>query len=94
MSDTPRTDALCRVMANQIGVTCTTDHIEAFVRLSSIMERELADARAERDGLLEELRIISNARPPQWESDMRDQFQQWAQSRARAAIDAAMKDAK
>ena len=40
-------------------------------------------AKAER-----ELRVIAAADPRKWESDVRDQFQQWAQNRARAAIDA------
>lgn len=42
-------------------------------------------AKAER-----ELRVIAAADPRKWESDVRDQFQQWAQNRARAAIDDAM----
>jgi hypothetical protein len=36
--------------------------------------------------LLQELRNIADAKPSTWEPDMRDQFQAWAQSRARAAI--------
>jgi len=33
-----------------------------------------------------ELRNIANADPSKWDADMRDQFQQWAQNRARAAL--------
>ena len=33
-----------------------------------------------------ELQNIANAVPSEWEEDMRDQFQQWAQNRARAAL--------
>mgnify|MGYP000864524239 CR=1 FL=1 len=36
--------------------------------------------------LLEELQHIANADPSNWYEEARDQFQQWAQSRARAAI--------
>ena len=41
---------------------------------------------AERDLLLRELENIANANPRAWEADMQDQFQAWAQSRARSAI--------
>lgn len=47
----------------------------------------LLEAKCER--LREELRLIAQAKPDEWEPDMRDQFREWAQSRARAAIDAA-----
>ena len=43
--------------------------------------------------LLAELQNIANADPSKWDADMRDQFQQWAQSRARAAIAKAEGDA-
>lgn len=36
--------------------------------------------------LLEELRNIAGANPSTWEPEVRDQFQPWAQSRARSAI--------
>jgi hypothetical protein len=39
----------------------------------------------ERDSLLAELRNIADADPSKWEPDVRDQFQQWAQNRARTA---------
>ena len=47
--------------------------------------------RKERDELLQELRFIADARPSTWEPDVRDQFQQWAQNRARTAISRAEK---
>lgn len=36
--------------------------------------------------LYAELQNIANADPTKWDEDTRDQFQQWAQSRARAAL--------
>jgi len=44
---------------------------------------------AERGALLQELTIIATADPRKWDEDTRDQFREWAQNRARAAIDAA-----
>ena len=57
--------------------------------------RELANAHliAAAPNLLAELQNIANADPSKWDADMRDQFQQWAQSRARAAIAKAEGDA-
>jgi chromatin segregation and condensation protein Rec8/ScpA/Scc1 (kleisin family) len=40
----------------------------------------------QRDELLAELRNIADADPSTWEPDVRDQFRQWAQNRARTAI--------
>lgn len=47
-----------------------------------------ADARliAAAPDLLSELQNIANAKPETWDEETRDQFQQWAQNRARAAI--------
>lgn len=42
------------------------------------------DARTER--LLAELENIANVEPAQWDADVRDQFQPWAQNRARSAV--------
>lgn len=36
--------------------------------------------------LLAELQNIANADPSKWEPDVRDQFRQWAQNRARVVI--------
>lgn len=44
---------------------------------------------AEVERLREELRNIANADPSTWDADVRDQFKQWAQNRARAALGAA-----
>ncbi len=44
--------------------------------------------------LLAELQSIAKADPTKWEEDIRDLFQQWAQSRARAAIAKATGDAQ
>lgn len=50
---------------------------------------EVERLRAANAQLVAELESIAIANPLRWEFDMRDQFQAWAQSRARAAIDAA-----
>lgn len=52
------------------------------------MEALIADRDclvAQNAALRTELDIIANATPSQWEPDMRDQFQAWAQNRARQA---------
>lgn len=36
--------------------------------------------------LFAELQNIANAKPETWDEEVRDQFREWAQSRARAAI--------
>jgi hypothetical protein len=48
----------------------------------------VANARliAAAPNLLAELQNIANANPREWDAEVRDQFQQWAQNRARAAI--------
>ena len=48
----------------------------------------------QRDDLLAELQNIANADPRKWDEETRDQFQQWAQSRARAAIAKATGESK
>ncbi len=45
--------------------------------------RRLHEVNAE---LVAELQNIANADPRKWDAEVRDQFQQWAQNRARAAI--------
>ena len=51
-----------------------------------LIEIEVAEFRAEVKRLREELRNIANADPSTWDADVRDQFKQWAQNRARAAL--------
>ena len=46
----------------------------------------IAGVVAQRDTLLAELQNIANANPRTWHEETRDQFQQWAQNRARTAI--------
>ena len=46
----------------------------------------IAGVAAQRDELLAELQNIANANTRTWHKETRDQFQQWAQNRARAAI--------
>jgi hypothetical protein len=48
--------------------------------------RRLHQVNAE---LVEELKSIASANPRKWDEEVRDQFQEWAQNRARAAIDKA-----
>lgn len=45
-----------------------------------------AQVAAQRDQLLAEMRNIALAKPSEWDPEVRDQFQEWAQNRARAAI--------
>ncbi len=45
-----------------------------------------ARVAAQRDQLLAEMRNIALAKPSEWDPEVRDQFQEWAQNRARAAI--------
>ena len=47
---------------------------------------ELRRLHAENAELIQELRNIASANPREWDEEMRDQFQQWAQSRARHTI--------
>ena len=44
------------------------------------------DLKKERDELLDELKLIANAKPQEWDEEVRDQFEQWAKNRARFAI--------
>ena len=46
----------------------------------------LIEVQQERDELRAELHRIATADPRKWEADVRDQFQQWAQNRARYAL--------
>ena len=57
------------------------NHAEAAAEL-----RRLHSVNAQ---LLQELRYIANAKPLEWDEEVRGQFQEWAQNRARVAIKAA-----
>ena len=46
----------------------------------------IAGLVSQRDELLAELQNIANSNPRTWHEETRDQFQQWAQNRARTAI--------
>lgn len=56
------------------------------------LEAELADERERREAAERELHNIAHAMPSEWDENVRDQFQQWAQNRARAYLDTAIKD--
>ena len=47
---------------------------------------ELRRVHEVNQALLAELQNIANANPRTWHEETRDQFQQWAQNRARSAI--------
>lgn len=51
-----------------------------------IWDAAQAAERGRANGLLVELKNILYAKPETWDDDMRDQFTEWARSRARAAI--------
>lgn len=51
---------------------------ELIVGLATLQERH--------DSLLEELKNIAVADPSTWDAEYQDQFQQWAQNRARTAV--------
>ena len=55
------------------------DDVDRFVTL-------LGDAERERDEYKAELMNIALAKPSEWEPDVRDQFQSWAQHRARHTL--------
>ena len=46
----------------------------------------IAALLADYDRLQRELEFIAYANPSRWDADMRGQFQEWAQNRARAAL--------
>ena len=61
-----------------------------LVRAQNAATRKEIERRAEvYDDLIRELEIIADADPAKWDEDMRGQFREWAQNRARAAIAAA-----
>ena len=48
--------------------------------------RQLSSAMKRVARLENELRVIGYAEPQKWDADLRDQFMEWAQSRARFAL--------
>lgn len=61
---------------------------EVAYSIEELEEQNDANARliAAAPDLLAELQNIATADPSKWEPDVRDQFREWAQSRARLAI--------
>ena len=62
------------------------DAIEALQADNAHWQDRALGMQTERNALRAELQNIVNADPRTWQPDVRDQFQQWAQSRARAAL--------
>ena len=70
---------------NDYAQIASGDQHVAQVRIASVSEADMRLIAAAPD-LLDELQNIANANPREWDESTRDQFQQWAQNRARAAI--------
>lgn len=62
-----------------------TEMVESMVNVPEFFFKH-TDLMTQRDALLAELQNIAAADPRKWDAETRDQFQQWAQNRARAAI--------
>jgi hypothetical protein len=81
---------LLLVHGADIGHWASVPHLASKMQtLATGLEKTVRDVgilRGQRDELLAELRNIANAKPSAWDKDMRDQFQPWAQNRARHAI--------
>lgn len=52
------------------------------------LQSALSASRAECERYRSELQNIADAKTSQWEPDVRDQFKEWAQNRARTALEA------
>lgn len=69
------------------GVHGDLRKMEARARLIAAADPDtIAALLADYDRLQRELEFIAYANPSRWDADMRDQFQEWAQNRARAAL--------
>ena len=62
------------------------DPDNALEFVDEVIAAECNSLRAEVARLREELREHSRCAPVTWDADVRDQFQQWARNRARAAL--------
>lgn len=65
----------------ETGLLCCADCGQFY----QIKIKELEDLRRQWDELKSELENIANATPSEWE-ELSDQFQEWAQSRARFTL--------
>lgn len=70
-------------LAESLDLYSTGDKHQRDVEQAAAELRRLHQVNAE---LVEELKNIANANPSKWDAEVRDQFQQWAQNRARATI--------
>ena len=68
----------------------TATHACIYADYPSTKDYELGEANARliaaAPDLLETLEYIANAKPWDWDEEVRDQFREWAQNRARLAI--------
>jgi hypothetical protein len=77
-------DAMTKVkLPGEPGFECPTgEHDFCWGTAGHEMERESGSV----GDLVEALRGIADAKPSQWDPEVRDQFREWAQSVARAAL--------
>jgi len=61
------------------------EEVKRLTAVSKTLQTMNADGKAEVERLRAELRYIAEAKPLRW-GDMADQFQKWAQNRARHAL--------
>lgn len=81
-------------------IVCGPEKFQVCILESSVIAKLAIDNPSKRWGisdeiskllasaldLFTELQNIANAKPEEWDEEMRDQFREWAQSRARAAL--------
>jgi len=85
---TPMVVAAAKALCKRTSAACEINAKSDWIGYS---EEYLDDAQAALDAsgaldLLAELQNIADADPSKWAKETQDQFQPWAQSRARAAI--------
>lgn len=94
----------CEALAPMFGYATRTvprpweelpDNLRALLiaTVRAVLIEQVNDARVYTERLRNELRIIRDAKPSEWDADMRDQFREWAQNRARAVLAETDRDA-